>query len=291
MSDNPKSRAWHGLAAAALLTTAAMPAFAAPTPAPVVAAERAFAADETRMGIKGAFLKHSAPDGIVIQAEPQSVADSFKGQPDPASPEPLTWWPLWAAISGSGDLGFTSGPFAVEGKPRGWYFTVWAKQPSGRWQWIFDGGVGASATNMPPAGSQPSYLAAAKARAGSAGAAMAEVRKAEAALAERAKKDASAAYLEAYAADGRMHDQGAPPAIGREQVARAVEARAGRMTFKALGGRASKAGDLAWTYGEAGWSKSGRDLRGHYVRIWRDSPGGWALVFDEIIPVPPARPS
>lgn len=288
MSDSAKFAGWRvaSLAAAAL----AGPALAAPSPAPVVAAERAFAADGPKLGIKGSFLKHSAPDAIVIQPEPVNAHQSLSAQPDPAAPEPLTWWPLWAGISRSGDLGFTSGPFAIEGEPRGWYFTVWQKQAGGGWKWIFDGGVGASAVGMPPAGSQPSYLAPAKAQAGSAARALDEVAKAEAALAERAAKDLKAAYLGAYATDGRLHNAPNRPAIGREAVARELEARPERMTFKALGGRASRAGDLAWTYGEARWSRAGQDRRGHYVRVWRDSPGGWALVFDEIIPVAAPRP-
>ena len=59
-----------GLTAAAILALPAAADVAPITPAPVVAAERAFAADGAALGFKASFLKHSAPDAIVIQPEP-----------------------------------------------------------------------------------------------------------------------------------------------------------------------------------------------------------------------------
>ncbi|MDF2900198.1 MAG: hypothetical protein K0Q62_257, partial [Phenylobacterium sp.] len=44
----------------------ASPALAQVDPAPVVAAERAFAADGLALGIKGSFLKHAAAEAIVF---------------------------------------------------------------------------------------------------------------------------------------------------------------------------------------------------------------------------------
>ena len=73
----------------ALLTV--VPAAAAPkkpkapppvTAAPVVAAERAFAADGLSMGIKQSFLKHMADDAIVFQPEPMNARTAISAQPD-----------------------------------------------------------------------------------------------------------------------------------------------------------------------------------------------------------------
>jgi hypothetical protein len=58
-----------------------------------------------------------------------------------------------------------------------------------------------------------------------------------------------------------------------------------------LGGRASKAGDLVFTYGDAKWLRDGESRRGHYVRIWQSGAKGWQLVFDEILAVPPPKPA
>ena len=69
-----------------------------------------------------------------------------------------------------------------------------------------------------------------------------------------------------------------PAAVDRE-----LATRARTIAFGPLGGAASKAGDLAWTYGDARWAGG----RGHYVRIWQRRAGRWALVFDQIIKVEP----
>ena len=81
------------------LALVACPALAEVTPAPVVAAERAFAADGLAMGVQASFLKHSAPEGIVFAPEPL-LAKAVFGQPRPKG-KPLVWWPLWAGIARS----------------------------------------------------------------------------------------------------------------------------------------------------------------------------------------------
>jgi ketosteroid isomerase-like protein len=57
----------------------------------------------------------------------------------------LTWEPLYADISVSGDLGYTYGLFASHTKTgkllgRGKYVTIWKKQRDGTWKYVLDGG-------------------------------------------------------------------------------------------------------------------------------------------------------
>ncbi|HEY8573555.1 DUF4440 domain-containing protein [Phenylobacterium sp.] len=270
------------------LALIASPALAAPKvdPAPVVAAERAFAADGLALGIQGSFLKHSAPEGIVLQPEPR-LAKAVFSAPQPKGPA-LVWWPLWAGISHSGDLGFTTGPYSFDGKPRAWYFTVWAKQPDGSWKWLFDGGPPSDPTGAAPQGSPVAYARMAERRAGSPSKAMTEVSQAEAALAQAAKTDVKSAYLAHVAADGRVVGSRAKPPADRAALEAELATRPASITFAPLGGQASSAGDLAWTYGQASWSKDGAAQRGHYVRIWRNDKAGWKLLFDELLAAPPA---
>jgi ketosteroid isomerase-like protein len=275
---------------AALAATVATPAFAA-DPAPVIAAERAFAADGLTLGFKTSFLKHSAPDAIVMQPGPVNAHASLKAAPDKGGPA-LYWWPVWAGLSRSRDLGFTTGPYTLSGKHGGYYFTVWKKQPDGRWKWIYDGGAGGSGPHVPPPpASQPRALADAPAAAGSAAAAMKEVGAAEATLAKAAEKDLKAAYLAVLADDARIQGSPAPPADTAPERERELSTRPAAASFKALGGEAARAGDLAWTYGEAQWSKEGAAAKGHYVRIWRKGQAGWRIVYDQLQAVPPPKPA
>ncbi|MBU1377294.1 MAG: nuclear transport factor 2 family protein [Alphaproteobacteria bacterium] len=271
------------LALAALLL--ASPALAAPIdPAPVVAAERAFAADGLELGVQASFLKHSAPEGILFAPEPV-LAKAVFGTPRPKGTA-LVWWPLWAGIARSGDLGFTTGPYTADGKPGGYYFTVWSKQPDGSWKWLFDGGPPSDTTGAAPQGSDVAYAKPAARQTGSPSKALDQVMKAEVALHAAARTDVKAAFLAAVADDGRIVGSNARPPATRAELEAELATRPTSVAFSALGGQASSAGDLAWTYGVASWTRDGAQQRGHYVRIWRNDQPGWRLLFDELLPAP-----
>ena len=272
-----------------LLAFAVSPAMAAPVdPAPVVAAERAFAADGLALGVRDAFLKHSAPEAIVFGPGVQKVHETFPKQDADKGGPPLVWWPLWAAIARSGDLGFTTGPYSYDGQLRGYYFTVWKKQADGGWKWVYDGGPPSSAVGAAPQGSRPAYLPVSTTKGKYPESAFADVRKAEATLAAAAKLDVVAAYKPVLTSNGRV--AGSRSAAGNTPEAQAAElaTRTKTIDFSApLGGDVSVAGDLAWTYGDAAWIRDGQARQGHYVRIWQLGPKGWRLVYDMILASPP----
>jgi ketosteroid isomerase-like protein len=249
-----------------------------------VAAERAFAADGLELGVQGSFLKHSAPEGMIFAPEPILAKAAF-GQPRPKG-RPLVWWPLWAGIARSGDLGFTTGPYTSGGKPGGYYFTVWAKQPDGSWKWLFDGGPPSDQTDAAPQGAPVAYARLSEKQTGSHAKAMDQVMKAEIALHAAAKTNVKAAFLAAVADDGRIVGSNARPPATRAELEAELSTRPTSVAFAPLGGQASNAGDLAWTYGVARWTKDGAEQRGHYVRIWRNDKPGWRLLFDELLPAP-----
>jgi hypothetical protein len=258
-------------------------------PAPVVAAERAFAADGLELGVQGSFYKHSAPTGIVFSPEPRLAKAVFE-KPQPKGP-PLVWWPLWAGIARSGDLGFTTGPYTFDGQPRAWYFTVWAKQPDGLWKWLFDGGPPSDTAGAAPKDSPVAYARLSERQTGSAAKAMTEVTRAEVALHAQARTDVKAAFLSVVADDGRITGSKAKPPANRAEIEAELATRATTIDFAPLGGNASAAGDLAWTYGAARWTKDGAETRGHYVRIWRNDKAGWRLLFDELLATPAPQPA
>lgn len=265
----------------AAVLAVAPPALAAPKidPAPVVAAERAFAADGLKLGVKASFLKHSAPDAIVFRPEVVKAQDFYRDQPDDTGGPPLVWWPLLAGISKAGDLGYTTGPFTYDGKPGGSYFTVWKKQADGSWKWIYDGGPRSDMSGAAPQGSAPVYLPVSTARGRYPEAAFAEVKAKEADLAEAARTDVTAAYAKVLADDARVAGSRTKPDDTPAGHAAELARRAVQIRFAAGGGEAAKSGDLVWTYGDADW-KGGS---GHYVRVWQLRKGGWRIVYDALL--------
>ncbi|MHB1205441.1 MAG: nuclear transport factor 2 family protein [Rhodospirillaceae bacterium] len=265
-------------------------------PADVVSAERAFAADAQARGLVLAFKRAAAPDAIVFQPDVVNAQESLARQPEDPPNRSLNWWPVWAGMARSGDLGFTTGPFTVGGdKAFGHYFTVWERQPDGAWRWIFDGGASNAAKSPLGPDTQPAFLPAATAVAVSAAPAWAEVRTLEAELAVAAAVDAKTAYLKYLTPDARVMGSREQPSVGPEAIAAELSRRPAAMDFKPLGGKASRAGDLVFTYGEAHWlsgnTANGQAGVGHYVRIWQNRRAGWRLVFDEVLAVPPKKPS
>lgn len=257
------------------------------TPAPVVAAERAFAADGLTMGIKGSFLKHMADDAIVFQPELRNAREAVSAQPD-GGPK-LEWWPVWAGIAASGDLGFTTGPYAVDGNRGGHYFTVWKKQADGSWKWLYDGGPRSSSRDAPGPESTPGYLMVSKSSAGDEQTAFASAQAADAALNAAAAEDLTAAYMAVLVCEARVQGSPAPPAQGCSSFRLELDGRGRKVAFTAGGGGASSGGDLAWTYGEADWSIAGQSFHGHYVRVWQYRGEAWKLVFDQIVSAPPRK--
>lgn len=281
------------LAAAALVSGIGLPvgaALAEPLPDDqVVTAERAFARDGKTMGWVEAFKKHAAADAILFRPGPVNAQTNLAKQPPVKADGPaLVWWPLWAGASRSGDLGFTTGAATYGGEPSSHYFTVWKKQADGRWQWVFDGGQNASEASPYGPDVNPLILPPATASTGSADKAMAQVREAEAALAAGTKADVNSAYRDLLSPHARGIGWTAPQAEGQGAYLVALRDRARMIDFNMLGGEASKAGDLAWTYGEAGWEADGKPRTGHYVRVWQDTREGWKVVFDQLYqdPVP-----
>ncbi|RZJ05526.1 MAG: nuclear transport factor 2 family protein [Brevundimonas sp.] len=275
-----------------------------PDAAPVVAAERAFAADAPGMGIAGSFNKWAAPDAVVIGPQGvQRVPDAYPDGPRPADEPLLTWWPNFAGIARSGDLGFTTGGVEVGGRRAGHYFTVWKKQADGSWRWVYDGGSGASAADVPGPDTEPVILppgaellrVVRRDRPGAARPASAwamnAVREQEVALAATAATDQRAAHLKVLADNGRLYVAPRAPAIGRDAFAEALSAWPATFRFgPAEGGGASDYGDMVWTYGPATWTRDGQAREGRYVRLWQRQEGGWKIVLAQLIPAPPSQP-
>jgi len=184
---------------------------------------------------------------------------------------------------------FTSAPASVGGQRRGHDFTVWKKQADGQWKWVFDGGVGSDPSASPGPDATPGFLAMPKVPGLYPEGAYSKVQAAEAALAVDAKTDSKAVYLKVLACDGRIQSSPMAPATGCATFGPELDWRAGQIAFAPLGGDISVAGDMAWTYGTAGWDKDGKPVKAHYVRVWQRRPEGWRIVFDELL-VPRSPP-
>lgn len=247
------------------------------TPAPVIAAERAFAMRAGEIGWVPAFREFVAPDGLMPNAgalvsAPQRLAEI----PDDGNRD-LAWWPAFAAIARSGDLGFTAGPasFDATRTPAIYYFTIWRRQADGSWKWIYDGGPGpVSDPNSVAMGAEPVALPVA--RAGRGEAAGAEIGALEAGA---ANAGGLARYL---AEDAHVYRPGQPRAMGAAAPS-ALVLPSTESTYHVAHTFASDAGDLVFTLGDATWSENGQARVGLFARVWQYRDGNWRIVYDQLI--------
>lgn len=280
--------------AAAVLLSASCATAQTADPGPIVAAERAFAADFPAMGLAGSFRKWGWPDAILLRGGRARTLETMFPDASPVrqpSDPLLEWWPTFAGVAMSGEMGFTTGPAARDHRRYGHYFTVWRRLPDGEWRWVYDGGSNADPEGQPDPGAEPRILQVSTSGTVSPDQAMTEVRLAEADLATAAAVDQKAAHLSVLAPDGRLYVGSLAPAEGMEAFATALDGWPDRFQFGPTeGGGASDAGDMAWTYGPATWNSDGLDRRGHYMRLWQKRPEGWKLVMAQLVPGPSVPP-
>jgi len=257
-----------------LAACASRPPTQLPTAAPVIAAERAFAADGATRGWVAAFRRAAASEAVTLRPGPvnaQASLSEIEGDGETS----LAWAPAYAGISGGGDFGFTTGPFWVRGREGvlGHYFTVWRRQADGGWKWIFDAGTNVRDPGPPVASdAEIPTLPVALEHAASGEAAITEVAALEASHAS------PAALAELLAHNGRVNRPDQTPAVGRAAGV-ALFAADGALTYAPYQREAAPAGDMVFSLGDV----RGGETPGYYARIWQRRPEGWRIVFDEIV--------
>ncbi|MET0621686.1 MAG: nuclear transport factor 2 family protein [Pyrinomonadaceae bacterium] len=272
--------------------------------APGVEAERAFAQLSIDRGMKPAFLRYAAPDGVIFNPGGPVNAIETWARRNPAPEGLLIWWPVYADVASSGDMGWTTGPYEFRDNPSdakpsdtGHFFTVWRRQPDGAWKFVLDLGVRHPAPDAPETALQyPAWLkrsAQPPAAFSDTVAARKSLLEAERAFSEESlKKGARAALLARADETLRMYRQGTYPVVGRDAVARALKVDSELISWEALKGDVAGSGDLGYAYGtyEVKATSTQPAERGHYARVWRHRDGSWRVVFQVVSPAPPPGP-
>ncbi len=115
----------------------------------MIETERAFAARALVIGWKQAFLEYFAPNALGFdQGQVGLARDQLAKAPDPPPDLQLIWEPRFGDISGSGELGYLTGPVRNVrasrdgGKPRySNYTSVWKRQRDGSFKVVMDVGI------------------------------------------------------------------------------------------------------------------------------------------------------
>ena len=269
----------------------------------MVETERAFSRMSEEKGTRESFAAFIAEDGILFR--PTAVLGKKWMQEHPLPPSTkrslLSWQPIFAAVSGAGDLGYTTGPWQFkqdikDAKPVafGNFMTVWRKQADGSWKFALDLGISNPEPKTPATTWQPDVI-----QTGARGFAKDDPERARAALLnvdrEFSKASASVGASEAFllyaAKDVRLFRNDHFPFVGRRAGADALAPITAKWTWSPSFAGVSISGDLGYSYGiyelrEKGGARLVSE-RGNYARVWKKVIGDWKLVVDVADPLPP----
>lgn len=253
----------------------------------LVSAEKEFAASAVKSGEKSAFMAHAAPDAIVFRPNPVNVKSFYAGQQDHKN---LSWTPVYAKVSRSGDWGFTTGPFILNGseKEYGQYLSVW-KMINGKWVLTLDIGTNhnkplntVSADFKEPASFyKPKFNTEKQIAAGND-----IILTTEKTLNATIKSYGAAAFSGFVNADARLIFPGREPIIGKDNILAFYNSMVSKMNLKTTKVEKASGGDLAYTYGVATIDYRA-DLREsfNYVFIYERQPDySWNIAVQVFTP-------
>lgn len=99
-------------------------------------ADKSFRETITKKGVKDAFKAFAADDAISFRPNPVGTKTFYSTQPDSKD---LSWEPAYAEVSKSGDWGFITGPYEINGdeKVYGQFLSIW-RTDDDKWEMILD---------------------------------------------------------------------------------------------------------------------------------------------------------
>jgi ketosteroid isomerase-like protein len=244
-------------------------------------AELAFSAYALKNGTNAAFTAFAAPDAIVFRPNAVNARQFYSSAPDMKK---LSWLPSYTRMSRSGDWGFTTGAYVVDGenKSYGQYLSVW-RGKDGNWELIIDLGV---ETNKPLQKVVP-VVVEPKSKFSPKFATEKELKTSrdiiyttEKTLNTTLKTYGANAFAGFLSADSRLLFPGTDPVIGKENILAFNNRMIDKINLKTTAADKALGGDLAYTYGIATIDYK-TELREsfNYLYIWeRQADGNWNIL-------------
>jgi ketosteroid isomerase-like protein len=253
----------------------------------LVDTENAFANAAAQNGTRAAFLEFLADDSMVFNPGRSNGKQVWTARKE--SPSLLSWYPIFADISASGLIGYTTGPWEYRPKGKddaptgfGHYMTIWQKQPNGNFRAVLDLGVThgkpeTPETKLTSVNSRTGKEPESKSYAGDTAARFFDT---------ASKKGLEKAYKEFAADDIRVMRQGKEPFVGKKAALKEIAENKNSLSVSK---RMSFYGsdDVAYATNTYSFTKEGQTVEtGNFVQIWKNRAGRWQIVLDIFITDP-----
>jgi ketosteroid isomerase-like protein len=251
----------------------------------VVQAEKNFAAYSVSHSTKEAFLRFIDSNGIVFN-NGEAVNGMELWNKREKGPGVLDWYPQFAGLSASGELGFTTGPWTFKPSKndtiaaRGYYTTVWRKNKAGEWKFIVDLGV----ENTPPDTDTSKWWTHRTNPAVYTGS-YKSMLQAEKEFMKKTKKAITkqwyrlSEYKDLRAGLFMMHRNKRSAVFDLDPLLGAIMEMPENISYTILGSGIAESGDLGYVYGTT--TINGK--KNNYLRIWVKESRGWKIAV-EVLP-------
>lgn len=254
----------------------------------LVNAELEFSAALAKDGASKAFIAYAADNALIFRPNPVN-AKTFYAKPD--NDKNLSWKPVFAKMSKSGDWGFTTGPYVYSNgteKAYGEYLSIWQAN-NGKWKLAMDLGIThnkplkAVTQEFPePKGNYRPKLYGEKEFA----LGREIISNTETTLNATLKSYGPAALSGFLNDDARLLFPGNEPIIGKTNILAFNNTMMSQLNLKTTAADRTLSGDLAYTYGIATLDYKA-DLREsfNYVFIWERQPdNNWNIILQIFVP-------
>ena len=262
----------------------------------LIAAENKFAGLAETTNFRNGFLQNLDSTGVVFNgAEPVNGISFYKKLPD--NNELLfKWYPVYAELAGTGDIGFTSGPYIIISNKNkdtiagGKYFSIWKKNKEGIFKVLLDGGVNDTSYLSALFGKiQPATAAGTgKITAGNTPAGSKLFITAEKEFVELASIDLLKAYEKFMAKQAYLLRPDMVTGTNKiTNLETLSKTNTKSRSFDKKGSYNTAGNSFYCNYGTAKMVNkvNGKDQKGYFVQIWQYQPEGWKIIADVLQPV------
>ena len=248
----------------------------------LIAAEKAYAKLAGEKGFREASISVFADDAVIFAPNAVNGKKFWReAKNDPV----ISWRPVFASISRSGELGYTTGPWesrksrdAEKSDAFGYFITVWQKNKEGVWKVALDIG----SDNPPPQAVEDEVRTYVPDSAiPHPESANTNLEKAQRSFAELLKDNEADAIIDNASDEIRLYRNGQLPAVGKTAAKKLLSEEDAKTTRTPRGTGTSDPTDLAYEYGEFTSERDKIHEHGIYFCIWRlESNGVWKIALD-----------
>ncbi len=248
----------------------------------LIAAEKAYGKLAGEKGFRDASIAVFADDAVIFAP---SAVNGKKFWRDAKENPVITWRPIFASISRSGELGYTTGPSEYSRSHEaqnpdgfGHFVTIWRKDARGMWKVAIDVGLDHPQPQEAETEIRTELPTSPVLHPESASA---DLDKTQASFAESLKDDEGDAIIDNASDDIRVYRRGQLPAVGKAAAKKMLGKEDAKTSRAPLGAGTSNPIDLAYEYGEYASERDDVSQRGIYLTIWRlESDGAWKIALD-----------